>query len=366
MIKFTCPFCIHTYPKYKVLHVCPDCNKADPSLFHAFYSRKCPTDGCGGRTIITQCPKCGETIPKTALETPNLPFSIVGVHNSGKTNYITVMLHELSRAQGLPLALGHQTAETLARQNENKELIFDRHQVPPVTNPGDTPPQIWYVKNLQKKTSSSVPTYTFTVFDGAGEDLENNLDPSSTVCRYINSSKAIILAVDPLILQNVRKGGVVDPEIMRNSLNGEDVGLQTASDIINGVAQYIKSARNIASTKKLKIPVAVVLMKFDTILNHPAFGQSAIVRNSSLTLIDGKVNLSEIQQVDGEIRNWLLQIGEGGFISTIESHFSEYYFFGVSSYGAPPINRTTLPNEIHPHRVLDPILWLFQREGFLD
>lgn len=211
MIKFTCPFCIRSYPKFKVLHVCPDCNKADPSQFHALFSRKCPTNGCGGRTIITQCPKCGEKIPKTALETPNLPFSIVGVHNSGKTNYITVMLHELSRAQGLPLALGHQTAETLARQNENRELIYDKHRVPDVTNAGDTPPQIWFVKNLQKKYGNRVPTYTFTIFDGAGEDLENNLDPSSTVCRYISSSKAIILAVDPLILQNVRKGGSLIP-----------------------------------------------------------------------------------------------------------------------------------------------------------
>ena len=69
---------------------------------------------------------------------------------------------------------------------------------------------------------------------------------------------------------------------------------------------------------------------------------------------------------DSEIRNWLEQIGESAFIDALDSHFKEYYFFGVSSYGAPPKNAHTLPDEIKPHRVLDPILWLFKWAKFID
>lgn len=315
---------------------------------------------------MRKCPSCEEIIPKMALETPNLPFSIVGVSNSGKTNYITVMLHELGRSSGLRLALGHQTKDTLDHQNENCELIYEQHTLPGATQAGERMPQIWYIKNLQKRHGSEVPTYTFTIFDGAGEDHENNLDPSSTVCRYINASKAIILAVDPLVLPAIRRGGVVDPKVMSNSLGGDTGTSKNAEDVINSVATYIKTARGIKSSKMLDIPVAVVLTKFDTILNHPAFGPQALIKNSSLTVRNGMVDLSEIQQVDAEIRYWIEQIGESAFIDALDSHFKEYYFFGVSSFGAPPVNAFTLPDEIKPHRVLDPILWLFKRSKFID
>lgn len=369
--KFTCPFCIREYEKSRVLYVCPDCGTAaQPGRFER-EPIKCKfkdDEGheCGGLATLRKCPSCGQIIPKTALETPNLPFSIVGVSNSGKTNYITVMLHELGKASGLRLALGHQTKETLDHQNENYHRIYEEHTKPESTQSGENMPQIWYIKNLLKKRGDEVPTYTFTIFDGAGEDHENNLDPASTVCRYINASKAIILAIDPLVLPSIRKGGVVDHDVLVNSLGGYEGETKNAEDVINSVAMYIKAARGIKAGKMLDIPVAVVLTKFDTLIDHKVFGSQALIRNQSLTVRDGRVDLAEIQQVDQEIRNWLYQIEEGAFIDTLDSHFKEYYFFGVSSYGAPPKDAYTLSDEIRPHRVLDPILWLFKREKFID
>ena len=276
------------------------------------------------------------------------------------------MLHELGKSSGLRLALGHQTKETLDHQNENYHRIYEEHTRPESTQSGENMPQIWYIKNLQKKRGNEVPTYTFTIFDGAGEDHENNLDPSSTVCRYINASKAIILAIDPLVLSKIRRGGVVDHDVMVNSLGGYEGETKNAEDVINSVASYIKAARGIKATKVLDIPVAVVLTKFDTILNHKAFGPQALIRNKSLTVRNGRVDTTEISQVDEEIRNWLYEIGEGAFIDALDSHFKEYYFFGVSSYGNPPKNAYTLSDEIAPHRVLDPILWLFKKAKFID
>lgn len=81
--KFTCPFCIREYDKSKVLYVCPDCgNETQPGKFEK-EPIKCKTSGCGGLATLRKCPSCGQIIPKTALETPNLPFSIVGVSNAG-------------------------------------------------------------------------------------------------------------------------------------------------------------------------------------------------------------------------------------------------------------------------------------------
>jgi Icc-related predicted phosphoesterase len=186
------------------------------------------------------------------------------------------------------------------------------------------------------------------------------------VCRYINASKAIILAIDPLVLSKIRRGGVVDPEVMRNSLAGSEGETKNAEDIIHSVAAYIKTARGIKSTRMLDIPVAVVLTKFDTILNHKSFGPSALIKSSSMNVRDGKVDITGIQQVDEEIRNWLNEIGESAFTNALHSHFKEFHFFGVSSYGAPPKDAYSLAEDIKPHRVLDPIMWLFKRAKFVD
>jgi rRNA maturation protein Nop10 len=366
MAKFTCPFCIRKYNKSEVLYSCPDCGESTtPNIFER-EPIKCKNASCGRFATLRKCPGCGHDIPKTALETPNLPFSIIGVTTSGKTNYITVMLHELGKASSLGLALEHQNKETLAHQRENYSYIYDRHIRPESTESGANMPQIWCIRAPKKKHGDHVPAYTFTIFDGAGEDHENNLDPSSTVCRYINASQAIILVIDPLTLSSIRRGGVVDPVVMENSLGGYKGETKNAADIINSVASYIKSARGIKTSKMLTIPVAVVLTKFDTIINHRSFGPHALVKSRSLSIRDGKVNTTEIQQVHGEIRNWLYEIGESAFINMLESHFREFYFFGVSSFGAPPVTRDTLVNEIRPHRVLDPILWLFKKSKFID
>jgi hypothetical protein len=366
MAKFTCPFCIREYDIRKVLYVCPGCG--NPTTPKAFEKEpiKCKHGTCGGLATWRKCPSCGGTIPKTALETPNLPFSIVGVSNSGKTNYITVMLHELGKFSDpkLRLALGHLTRDTLDHQTENYRRIYEEHTRPESTRAGENKPQIWSIKNLQKKRGNDCPTYTFTIFDGAGEDHENNLDASSTVCRYINASSAIILAIDPLVLSNIRK--VVDPDVMRNSLAG-DIGTQkNAQDVINSVATYIKTARGLKTTQILNIPVAVVLTKFDTVINHKSFGPQALIKEKSLNIHNGKIDESGLKQVHDEIQFWLEDIGEGAFIAAIESHFKEFHFFGVSSYGNPPKDANTLVDHIRPHRVLDPILWLFKKAKFVD
>jgi len=366
MAKFTCPFCIREYNKNEVLYACPDCGESSKPKFGEREPVKCKHFGCGGLATQRKCLGCGQEIPKMALETSNLPFSIVGVATSGKTNYITVMLQELGKAAELKLALGAQTRDTSRHQKENRDLIYEDRMPAKGTEGGYNLPQIWYVRNLSKKSRNNVPTYTFTIFDGAGEDHENHLDTTSTVCRYINASKAIVLTIDPLVLSQIRHGGAIKPEVMRNSLGGYEGVTKNAEDVINSVAAYIKAARGIKSTKMLDIPVAVVLTKFDTLLSHKGFAPDALIKSPSLTIRNGKVDMTEIMQIHEEIQNWLYNIEEGSFVNALQSHFKDFYFFGVSSFGAPPEAGQKLPNNIRPHRVLDPILWLFKKAKFID
>ncbi|GBU29633.1 hypothetical protein R84B8_03206 [Treponema sp. R8-4-B8] len=365
MAKFTCPFCFESYSLKKVLYVCPDCGEtATPDRLEK-EPIKCKKYGCGGLATQRKCWKCGADLPRMSLQTPNLPFSIIGVSNSGKTNYITVMLHELGKGTpGLRLALGHQNQATLDHQNENYKHIYEDHTPPASTAGGEQTPQIWYIRNLLKKRGNNVPTYTFTIFDGAGEDHERMSDPQSPVRKYIMTSKAIIITLDPLILNAIKKGTIVDKEVMQNSLGGGKGEYKEAKDVVNSLADNIKTARGMDVRKIVKIPVAIVLTKFDTVKKD--FSENDVIRSPSMNVRDGKISMEEIQQVDEEIRNWLEKIGERSFIDALESHFKEFHFFGVSSYGEPPENATKLSDKINPTRVLDPILWLFKKAKFVD
>jgi len=359
---FVCPFCISPYNKNKVKYKCPDCGEESKRGFFEFNRVKCKNPSCGNWAIIRQCPKCDAEIPKTALETPNLPFSIIGVSGSGKTNYITVLLHELSRFSDLRLSVSPQNSYTKEHQNDNYKRIYKDRTKPESTARGaNLTPQIWQIKNDSKK-QRKVPTYTFTIFDGAGEDHEQALDPNSDVCRYIKSSEAIILVLDPLILENITKGGHVDKDVLTESLAGNSEDKKT-SDIVSNVVNFIKTAKGIGSRDKLKIPVAVVLSKFDAIRQHEAFNNT-LVLNKSHIINGGKFNIEEVIQVDRNIRDWLIALDETAFIRMMENDFQTFYFFGVSSYGEPPTHGT-LPN-IVPHRVLDPILWLFKMAKFVE
>jgi DNA-directed RNA polymerase subunit RPC12/RpoP len=363
-----CPFCFDEYDHVKVLYVCVKCGQETKPGFFEKEPIKCKENGCGGLASVRKCPKCNEIIPGAILDVPNLPFSIVGVSSSGKTNYITVMLEELGKLSDLELSLSPQTDYTCDHQNENYKRIYEKHTIVEATEAGAEMPQIWRITNNKrgKNLLGERAVYTFTIFDGAGEDYETKLDPSSPVCRYINTSKAIILVIDPLMLRNIRRGGIVDPDVMSNSLAGKENEIKNVDDIINSLAEYIKIARGIGVRKALNIPIAVVLMKFDTLINHKSFGQQAVIKAKSLTIRDGKVDTAEIEEVDNEIRYWLKEIGEGRLINVLKSHFEEFYFFGVSSFGNPPKNKDTLPDDIHPHRVLDPMLWLFKKFEFID
>jgi hypothetical protein len=366
----------------EVKYVCPVCENAlaagalervtrmlrfmfGPNLIKCKAINESTGEPCGGYATLRKCRYCDREIPKTALETPNLPFSIVGVSNSGKTNYITIMLHELAKASELQLALAAENPDTRNHQKNNESLIYDKHTIAESTVRGEPLPQIWSVKNLQKKRGSTVPTYTFTIFDGAGED-HANMEPSATVCRYISVSRAIILVIDPLTLSSIRQGGVVDPKVLRNSLAGSQGATKDATAILNSLAEYIKTMRGIGAKRLINIPVAVVLTKFDTILSHKSFAQNALIKHPSLAIRDGKVSLEEIRQVHYEIEHWLKEIREEAFIMALSSHFKEFSFFGVSSYGSPPKDEHTLASDIHPHRVLDPILWFFKKARFID
>jgi hypothetical protein len=356
--SITCPFCFNeNIKKSELKYMCPDghiTNKVSAGGLP-----KCSTPGCGKTTSIILCPKCEQELHRDLIDEPYLPFSIIGISGSGKTNYITVMLDQLDKAASLRTALAGKTVYTRDNQRQNRKMIFEDHQKPGSTRAGDITPQIWQIKNLNKKKGNDVPTYTFTIFDGAGEAQEQ-IEQNSAQCRYIAISKALMILIDPMALDSVKKK--LDPETYQKSIGGTASGIGSSKEIIDPIVDFIKKSCNIGQKTLIKIPAAIIFTKMDAVMddfkNRPVSNPSPHVRT-------GYFDNADARAVHNDIRGWLERNEEGNFINTLEAHFKDFTFFGVSSYGNIPKTVDEL-DEINPHRVLDPILWLFAKNKFID
>ena len=383
MPKFLCPYCFNPPYNIKRIHfACPN-----PSCDVDIVSRKlfggvptCPNPVCKKAATTRKCPRCAAEIAPDILTTPHLPFSIVGVPASGKTVYITTLIQEMKRTRGLPFSLMHLNDQTKDHQLANAQALYDLKSAVESTA-GSLPfPQVWKIQNIARRGQGECPPYTFTIFDGAGEDYKERLNKDNDISRYIGLSESIILVLDPLTLRAVRDRDIVNEEDMRNSgatntFEYESQIFDDATQILDDMTIYIRQTKPKYATGRLPITLAVVVTKFDTIKDHETFPENALVRQPSEVLHFtgasgerlryGIVNMEEIEETHRNIADWLDDIDESSILRTLEANYDRFKLFGVSSYGSPP-PEFGKPPRIESHRVLDPFLWLLKEADFID
>ncbi|GHV94002.1 hypothetical protein AGMMS50293_03220 [Spirochaetia bacterium] len=360
-----CPFCFNKVALTDLDCECLDGHTGTRGTAIEFIQQRVKCKSCNKDIIRFKCPRCNEELPKSILHTENLLFSIIGVSASGKTNYITVMLEELNRASNLQLALYSQNVDTRTHQRENYKVLYENHKKPDATALDQTPPQIWGIKKLEQnflqKLSKEVSAYTFIIYDGAGENHEQ-ITSNPSVCKYIEISKAIMVVMDPMILKNVKDS--LSPDIYEKSIGGSGYGSndKNSIDIVSDMAEFIRKACGLRIGAQIKVPVAVVFTKMDALMNE---FKNHTVSMPSPHVNSGYFDYSDAREVDKDIREWLSIKGEDAFINALKANFADFTFFGVSSYGDVPVSKTEL-NPIRPHRVLDPILWFFAKNKFIN
>jgi hypothetical protein len=359
-----CPFCFNEIAFTKLKCECPEGHETEGTAIEFLQQRvKCKTKECGKDILRIKCPACSGELPKSMIHTRNLLFSIIGVADSGKTNYITVMLEELNRASNLKLALFPQNVETRSHQREHYKELYENHKKPDVTISGTQMPQIWGIKKLEQnflqKLAKEVSAYTFIVYDGAGEDHEH-IAENPSLCSYIKISKAMMVVIDPMILQSVKSS--LNRDIYDKSTGGSgSAGNKNSIDIVNGIADFIRVACGLRIGAQIKVPVAVIFTKMDALMDE---FKNRTVSMPSPHVSSGFFDYSDAREVGRDIQEWLISKGEEAFINALKANFADFTFFGVSSYGDLPVSKNEL-NPIRPHRVLDPVLWLFAKNKFI-
>ena len=355
-----CPYCLQELRSKDLKMVCNICgDPATPTKMELLLKKipKCKRPGCRGFANVRRCMYCDNKLPSDIMEYEKyLRFSILGITGAGKSNFLTTMLHELRHTAGSPWVLSSMDPTTTAIFQENDNAIYVRGQPVPATPAGMTPPpQLWKIRDKSRMTNSTIPSYSLTIFDGAGEDCMH-IDP--VISRYIEGSKVLVILIDPLALPKVAFG------VPENILEWSTVALHNAdasTDMVDGLADYIRQSCGISSGKLIDKDVAVVFTKIDAVKD--TFGSATVMKPSPHLARKGFVK-SDADAVDAEIRDWLEYRGETAFLDAIDTNFKKekVRFFGVSSFGQPPTGSYQL-GKVMPHRVLDPLIWVLSKEG---
>lgn len=366
--NFTCPFCFAGISKSELLFYCKECDESYTEKEAEAEGLKkgdryfCHNDEITGNRM---CPSCEinainnsivlnsvRLIPEILVNRKDkqgqpLLIGLAGVDYVGKSMYLTRLLEQI-RTQPLP----NKIVALLLDQKSALEADYmistlrDRKMMP-ATAVGYYYPFLIEIHNEKKSIA-------FSISDSAGEDFsyENEMGYNRKVVKkYLQKSKNAILIIDPCTLPNLAEHPRLINDVKYFTRRG---GADTLNIYINMVRPDNTSADKGISKYLKDINLAVVFTKMDIFYDDPDF--PSILKTESSHVLKGQYNAQEMENVNDEMRNWVAKNGGGAILNILTTCFPNARLFGISS-GA---------DAVQPNRILDPFLWLLNKNEILD
>ncbi len=320
----------------------------------------CPN--CGETSNARLCVACHSELPYTIGDYRDLIFGILGAKESGKSHYISVLIHTIKNEIGANFncSLLAMNDETMTRYRDDfYNPVFREKRVIRLTRSARADRRVripliyslsFVCKNLYGKDRiSDVATISF--FDTAGEDL-NSEEVMRTENRYIYNSSGLILLLDPLQLPVVRDALKDRAPLPKRNTENED--------ILERTARLIRRAKKIKSKQLIDIPIAVAFSKFDAVdsllspesnLRYPSKHQAVF-------------DIGDFESVNSEMEALVAEWSRGELIRQLKTHFKHYAYFGLTALGCNPHGDQHI-SAVRPVRVADPFLWLMWRNKLI-
>jgi len=327
-------------------------------------SAECPE--CKQKTYKIVCPSCHNTLPESTLLGDDMIISVVGSRDTGKSHFVGVIIRELIDRISVKFG-GAMVAfdDSMKRYEANfgRRLYIDLQKLDltlsserNVDNGAYRP--LIFTFNLKHKIlfKEKINTFTFVFFDTAGEDL-NELDTMSTVNKYICKSAGIIFLLDPMQIPTV--SNQLDSKVVARA---SSVGWRQATrpdDIMARVSTLIRNDKNMKSSQKIDIPVAVVFSKFDALVSLIPAG--CTILEPSPHCAEKAFVSSDWHNVNSEIQGLLKTWGADSFMAQLDVNYTNYSYFTISALGLnnnPKEDRSI--KRPTPHRIEDPLLWILK------
>lgn len=393
-MKLICPFCYSSFTEKDILFRCESLNEQrcakenDEKLAHYFglsnfnaahvipakeatlweslFGKKVPDSmKCNSCSFISHkriCPECHNELPPFFHQAESHIISIVGARNSGKTHYITVLINELLEKGYLldisttPQDVGENKNQVTSKRYRNvyQTPLIDQGKELPQTqgNQKDHYPLIYKIVSGQQKWGKNKTLY-LTFYDTAGENF-NDAFELKRLANYISNSSGIVFLLDVLQIGEVKK------ELLEKNIRVPKIGARF-NDIFYQVVGLLEKNNKIkGAAGQSKIPLAITFSKFDELLKHGMYYRSS----DDQYWLTQKYSESEIDDISENIKTLLEGWGENSFVHNVSTRFSNTKYFGVSALGESPIHGKLEDGNVHPYRVMDPLLWILDQLDF--
>jgi GTPase SAR1 family protein len=323
----------------------------------------CPT--CEAESTTRICPACHIQLPVHFGKVRSRLIALVGAKESGKTVYMTVLVHELMHRVGedLNAAISGADDDTRLRFAEDYEqpLYRDARLLASTTTAAarDRAPLVFRFttesKSMLNRNGTGEPHRTLlSFFDTAGEDLRSVQSVEDNV-QYLASADGVVLLLDPLQMRGARQLAAQGTRLPTPGAAGDE-----PANVLENITELIMAKGRVKASKRIGKPIAIVFTKMDTLL-HDLKETSPLLRPPAhAPYFDEGDSL----QVHTEIQR-LLARWEGSRIDQIaQKNYQTYRYFGVSALGETPTtdNRVS-PRGIRPYRVTGPLTWMLAQFG---
>lgn len=315
----------------------------------------CPD--CATGTHKRVCPTCHYELLYDAGLTEERTIAIMGGRGTGKSNYIAMLINRLENEIGAQFEAGVRAMGDRTRERYERDFytpLFRNNQViPPTRTAGvDVATRTPLVFRITFNTGKAA---NLVIFDTAGEDMQS-LDAISTEARYLLFADALIFLLDPMQIPAVRQ------TVPAKLVPPTDPGAEPEY-IIGRLRELYEQEFGLRSKDKISKPVAFTLSKADMLypLLDPGSGLFRTGEHFDA------LNLRDLQSIHTEIDAYLRAWLGLRFDNLVRTNFSNYHYFGVSSFGKPPegpAGQQTVESAT-PIRIEDPILWIFHAFGLI-
>jgi len=314
------------------------------------------TDDHGKMTTKRLCPFCHNDIPPGAGFAPSTIISFVGATQSGKSVYLTSLIHTLKT-----ITAGNFQIFCTPINNDMGRKFKQTYEDPLIENNALPAPT---QKEKQQEpfiftfsfADTTLPEINIAFFDVAGEGLVDNAY-MDIYAAHIRNSSGILFLTDPMQFRTVGR-----KVALMNGLEYTPTGVGEPTEVLSGLVEdYIYRQDNGVS----QIPTALVLTKTD--LLRPLCVEGEYLGKDSRLFNNfthkGALDLDEFLLIDEEVDGFLQGV-DPNFRNALKRRFAHLGFFGVSALGSHPdgIGRVT---SFAPVRVDEPFLWLLFKMGYV-
>jgi hypothetical protein len=384
-----CPYCYRPLPAQSIMYRCSGrigrggqrCETAIDPLLAAHTgdeTPRYPAFSGRGRRRNPSCPNCGEVsfqricghchnqLPTHFGEADTRLIALVGAKESGKTVYMTVLLHELQNRVGRQFGLSVMGADEHTKdlfRREYEERLYDKGMLVEATAPARADlyrrPFVFSVAMERRRMGvNQLDRSLFSFFDTAGEDLRT-ADSVERNVRYLVAADGILLLLDPLQMRGAR------PLAEPGALLPTPAGTQDdPANVLARITELLHDALHTGRHRRIRKPIAVAFSKMDA-LDGTLPEENVLLRDAPYDqpFFDEADSVS----VDCEVRALLGQWQGEGMETVLARNYDNFRFFGVTALGGSPISneqgKRVSGYGVQPRRVQDPFLWLLRQFG---